>query len=181
MSPGNRSRYTDADLEYISWQQSLPLDELPAYLVEPTVPYLIPPELWCRWRINEEKFASIVAARLPEAAFYDDFTGKIDNNETAFNDCLPEAICNACQIPPEYRHPVKAVEVVRRGTDDFNLETDTVLAVGSTKLEILPDEMFERIGRMFADGADPEWHLCANDWCWKYRCVGSSSSCLVGL
>ncbi|KAI0033927.1 hypothetical protein K488DRAFT_84475 [Vararia minispora EC-137] len=164
----HRDHYTRADVIHISKQQPIPFDEVPAYLVGRPTPTLTPPILWCGWRLGEEKLVKVAQRKLPDAVTYSDFTGEVHYVETLSNGRLESAIREACQIPEEYAHLVRIAMAVRPGTHRPRLDIDAVLSVGSTEAGVMPQDVWERVGHMFADGAEPEFHL--DSWRWHWSC-----------
>ncbi|KAI0027814.1 hypothetical protein K488DRAFT_90432 [Vararia minispora EC-137] len=164
----DRDYYTPADIKYISAQQPIPFDEVPAYLVGGFAPNLTPPNLWCGWRLGEEKLARVAQEKLPGSITYDDFTGEIHYIETLGNGRLESVIRQACQIPEEYAHLLRIATAVRPGTDRPRRDIDAVLSVGSTDAGVMPQDVWERVGHIFADDAEPEFHLDSWRWFWAY-------------
>ncbi|KAI0027815.1 hypothetical protein K488DRAFT_90433 [Vararia minispora EC-137] len=169
-----RDHYTPADMIYISNQQPIPFDEVPAYLVGKPTPTLTPPNLWCGWRLGEEKLVKVAQEKLPDSVTYDYLSGKVHYVETLANGRLESAIRQACQIPEEYAHLLCIAMAVRPGTDMPRVEVDAVLSVGSTEAGVMPQDVWERVGHMFADGAEPEFHL--DSWRWFWSCHAPEDS-----
>ncbi|KAI0032514.1 hypothetical protein K488DRAFT_70601 [Vararia minispora EC-137] len=147
-----RDYYTSEDIKYISTQQPIPFDDVPVYLVGRPTPTLRPPNLWCGWRLGGEKLVRVAQEKLPGSITYDDVTGEIHYVETLTNGRLISAIREACQIPEEPRRDI-----------------DEVLCVGSTEAGVMPQDVWERVGHMFADGAEPEFHL--DSWRCFWSCT----------
>ncbi|KAI0028592.1 hypothetical protein K488DRAFT_89585 [Vararia minispora EC-137] len=161
-------RYTPEDIKYISTQQPISMNAIPIYLLEQPAPGLIPPKLWFGWRLGTEELVRVALEKLPDAVTFDHWTGDVHYVETLANGRLLSAICQACQIPEEYADLLDIVSAVRPGTSLPRHDIDMVLSVGSTRAGLMPEEVWERVGRMFADGADPQFHLDSWRWFWSY-------------
>lgn len=158
--------YTDEDYERVSHQQPLPFEQLPIYLAKRDInPKLVPPKLWCGWRLSEDNFLQIAQDHFPETVKWTRL-GKPYFGGTVISGTFLTALRKYCQIPDEDAELVALVQVVRPVVAGSPVEDDLVLAIGSTYNGIVAPAQRGNVSRLMPPGRELQWHLDLDFWGW---------------
>ncbi|KAI0032513.1 hypothetical protein K488DRAFT_85813 [Vararia minispora EC-137] len=172
-SPLKNCRSPRAQFERNSLQQPLPFDHIPDYLLRhwQVIPAVVPPKLWCGWRFSAHDLAKIAEGMFPDLVARNCLTGELDVDAILHSGRLLPAIQKVCDIPHAFARLLDIVEVVHPGGGGLSRQPDIVLSVGKSTAEVpvMPREGRDRVGRMFANGACPQWHLDSFEWHWDRR------------